>query len=154
MSDIFEAKTYIEIVSCSDDEVILKDTRHDGILKIKCLGDLKGTAVCSEIQNAFIYGNLLLRIKGENTFFCKEGFDLSGNVQIHNVVLLDPILEDASLIDVELPNAELSVRFASLENVPSYKRPKKITLAYGLYAGSDLCGSLDVNRFNRSNVRT
>lgn len=149
----FDAVTFIEIVSCSDEEVVLKDTRHDGILTIKCVGDIKGEAVRSEIAHSFAYADLLLRIKGSNTFTYKEGGGLSGNVQIYNVDLMDPVLEDANLMDVSLPNSELSVRFASLENVPPYKRPKAITLAYGLYSGADICGTADVNRINNCDVR-
>lgn len=139
----------IVVVQMDEETLTLKDLRHDGTLVFKHFDDNSPRATLNDLKRLFEAGDLLLRIKGHNEIGVSEGFDFTGYVELHNVVLTDPILENTDLLDVSLPNNTfLSVRFASLERVSTDVKSKKIFLAYGLYAGTDLTTAGDINLVN------
>ena len=148
------SNTWIEVVSMDDDKLVLKDTRHDGTLQIVCFNGIKPTNVLSEINSALQAGNLMLRFRYSNVFHYREGIDLSGNVQIMSVALVDPILEDCSLLNLYNYKAPVSVRYANFENWDCEEWTKPITLAYGMYSGNDIIGpDQEINMIQGCRVR-
>lgn len=149
MEPISASAQYIFVVQMDKETLTLRDIRHGGTLVFNHDDDNSPQSTLDDLKTSFDTCELILRIKGQNEIRVREGFEFTGSVVLHNVSLTDPILENAGLLDVSLPNGTfLSARFVSLESVSPEVKSKKILLAYGLYTGADLTMSGDINLVN------
>lgn len=129
---------WVYAIHSDDGALVLRDSRHDGILTFEVSGGMTGKTVLSELKHAVKYGDMTLRLKGKNRVVVNDGYDFTGNIQLKNVLLLNPMLENCTLDNVHAPAVAAEFKMCEVSNWVVPNVCGELSLSYGLYTGKDI----------------
>lgn len=129
---------WVRVVDVTKTTLVLRDKRHDGALTFRCDKTYTPQQVLKELKHAVHYGDMSLRLKGKSEITLFESFDFSGNVQLKDCKLRDPVLENCILNTVIATGVDSWFKMCEVSDWVVPGVCGELSLSYGLYKGSDI----------------